>query len=115
MTSSSLIPANFPRALLGGAVSGAQPKLLVRLIDGEYVAGLTDDELLSRHNYCEDLVQQLVAYSLRKATANPEWTHEFNLARTTEALAEKGRTGEWDVTVDEQRWMMSRIVELLGW
>lgn len=115
MTSSSLLPANFPRALLLGAVSGAQPKLLVRVIDGKYVTGMTDDELLSRHDYCEDLVQQLVAYSRRKATANPEWTHEFNLARTTRGLAEKGRVGAWDVTVDEQAWMMSRIVEILGW
>lgn len=115
MTSSSLLPANFPRASLVGAVPGVQPKLLVRLIDGEYVSGLTDDELLRRHDYCEDLVQQLVAYCRRKETANPEWTHEFNLARTTKALAEKGRMGEWDVTVDEQRWMMARIVELLGW
>lgn len=115
MTSSSLLLANFPRALLLGAVSGAQPKLLVRGIDGEYVTGLTDDELLSRHDYYEDLVQQLVAYSLRKSKANPDWTHEFNLARTTKALAENGRTGKWDVTIDEQAWMMARIIKLLGW
>jgi hypothetical protein len=115
MTSSSLLPANFPRALLLGAVSGAQPKLLVRRIDGEYVTGLTDDELLSRHDYCENLVQQLVAYSRRKETENPDWTHEFNLERTTKALVQKGRTGEWDITVDEQAWMMGRIRGLLGW
>jgi hypothetical protein len=100
MTSSSLLPANFPRALLLGAVSGAQPKLLVRRIDGEY---------------CENLVQQLVAYSRRKETENPDWTHEFNLERTTKALVQKGRTGEWDITVDEQAWMMGRIRGLLGW
>jgi hypothetical protein len=113
MTSSSLLPANFPRALLLGAVSGAQPKLLVRRIDGEYVTGLTDDELLSRHDYCENLVQQLVAYSRRKETENPDWTHEFNLERTTKALVQKGRTGEWDITVDEQAWMMGRIRDYL--
>lgn len=61
---------------------------------------------MERHAYCEDLVQQFVGYCLRKERENPDWTHEFNLKRLAKALTQKSRTGEWDITVEEQGWML---------
>ena len=110
----SVVPADFPRGI-PAAVPGVQPKLCVRLVDDKYVAGWTADELRCRHANCDDLVQQLVTYSQRKSAENPDWTHEFNLSRTERAMASKGRSGEWDVTVDEQAWIMARLRALLGW
>jgi hypothetical protein len=112
-TPTDVVPADFPRGVLS-ALAGVQPKLSVRLIDGKYVAGWTADELRCRHANSEDIVQHLVIYSQRKDIENPDWTHQFNLGRTERALASKGRSGEWDVTVDEQAWIMVRLRALLG-
>ncbi len=114
MTTSTSIPADFPRGELA-AVAGVQPKLCVRLVAGKYVVGWTDEELRIRYANCEDLMQQLTAYVNRKATENPEWTKEFNLDRLKKALASKGRSGEWDVTTDEQAWIVARIRTNLNW
>jgi hypothetical protein len=111
----TVLPADFPRSFPMEAVPGVQAKLLARQIDGQYIVGWTEDELLERHAYCEDLVQQLVEYCLRKKRENPDWTHEFNLERVAKALTQKARTGEWDITVEEQGWMSARIKALLGW
>jgi len=108
MTTLPSIPEDFPRGILA-AVAGVQPKLCVRLVDGKYVAGWTNEELLVRYTNCEDLVQQLTTYVSRKALENPDWTIEFNLKRLEKALAGKGQSGEWDVTVVEQGWIMGRI------
>ena len=42
------IPDSFPLDPWPAALSGAQPKLAVRLIDGKYVTGLTDAERIER-------------------------------------------------------------------
>lgn len=109
------VPADFPRSELTGAVPGVQAKQLARLIDGQYIIGWTEEERAARHEYCEDLVQQLVSYCQRKSRENAHWTHEFNFERMSRGLAQKSRTGEWDVTVDEQAWMTARIRLQLGW
>lgn len=113
MKTTTAVPADFPRRVLA-AVPGIQPKLCVRLVGDKYVSGWTDEELQCRHDNCQDLVCQLVAYAIRKATENPDWTLEFNLDRIEKALANKGRSGEWDVTTDEQAWIMVQIRATLG-
>ena len=40
------IPDSFPLDPWPAALSGAQPKLAVRLIDGKYVTGLTDSSVV---------------------------------------------------------------------
>ncbi|UCV22315.1 hypothetical protein [Ferribacterium limneticum] len=110
-----LIPDDFPRETPLGSVPGIQPKIPVRLVEGRYIVGLTDEELLQRYEYCDDLVQQLVAYCRRKADEHPEWSHETTLGRMATGVARKGQSGEWDVTAEEQRWMVSQIKLLLGW
>lgn len=113
MTAEISVPADFPRGILA-AVPGVHPKLCVRLVEGKYVSGWTEEELRCRYDNCEDLARQLVAYLTRKAAENPAWTREFNLSRLEKALANKGRSGEWDVTADEQAWIMNRLKVILG-
>lgn len=59
-------PDDFPRSVTASTLPGTQPKFLARKIDGRYVVGLTKEELHERWAYCEDLVQQLLAWTLRK-------------------------------------------------
>lgn len=108
MNTVTKIPADFPRGILA-AVAGVQPKLCVRLIDGKYVSGWTEEELLCRYDNCEDLAHQLASYLTRKAAENPDWTREFNLNRVAKALAAKAQSGEWDITTEEQAWIVARI------
>jgi len=52
------------------------------------------------------LVLQFVGYCLRKGRENLDWTHEFKLERLAKALTQKSRTGELNITVEEQGWML---------
>jgi len=103
------VPADFPREGLPGAVTGAQPKLLGRMADGKFIIGLTDAELYERYGTCEDLVQQLYAYCVRKQRENPDWSQEFVLERTAKGVEQKCQTGEWDFSVAERGWMMTKV------
>ena len=115
MTIMKQVPDDFPRDTNLSSVSGVQPKLPVRLVEGRYIVGLTEGEFLLRYEYCDDLVQQLVAYCQRKADEHPEWSHEITLERMAKGVALKGESGEWDITENEQQWMVSQIKLLLGW
>lgn len=53
------VPDNFPREPDPGSVTGIQPKLLVREVDGRYQSGLSEKELWVRYDACEDLAAQL--------------------------------------------------------
>lgn len=106
------IPEDFPLEPELGAVSGVQPKLLVREIDGRYVAGRTVDEYRERYEACDDLSQQLLAYCLRKAIEHPEWAREYNLERTRKGLAQQVAAGVWEVSAAEQAWVMHRVALL---
>lgn len=41
------VPDDFPRDQDLGSVTGVQPRLLVREVDGRYQSGLTEDQLSS--------------------------------------------------------------------
>lgn len=109
------IPADFPRKLPNGSVTGVQPKLLVRQVGDRYLDGWTDEELKLRHENCEDLAQQFAGYCRRKAVENPEWSCEFNVNRAATGLAQKVRSGAWDITPDEEKWIISRFQIILDW
>lgn len=108
------IPDDFPRNDAISAVAGVQPKLAVRLVNGQYVAGLTDAELYERYSGCEDLAQQFADYCRRKAAEHPEWSRAFNLERATRGFASKVESGRWEFSCAEQEWVMRRCAELLG-
>lgn len=108
------IPEDFPRRTLNTALTGAAPKLAVRLMpDGTYSNMATDAEHLRAYENAEDLAQHLKIYVLRKEQQNLNWTREFNLDRTRRGVETKMRSGEWDLESEELNWVMKRVVELL--
>lgn len=99
------VPPDFPRGDACGAVAGAQPKVLVRKVGDEYVAGLTDEELQERYETCVDLVQQLVPYARRKQF------HDANAEKLKTGLQAKG----WGLSSQEIDWVMGKVAVALGW
>ena len=108
------VPEDFPRAFAQGAVSGCQPKLLLREIGGRYVAGQTDEERFTRYEACIDLVQQLVSYARRKQGANPAWSLDDAMSRVEAGVAIKVASGQWDLASGELAWILRRVRELLA-
>lgn len=106
------LPADFPRPVHLGAVSGAQPKLLMTQYQGRfYVPGCTPPELLERWNICEDLAQQLAAKSLEsKVGKRAHMTETEILAQYLPRLIATNWTSE-----AEARWVIRRTGELLKW
>ncbi len=80
---------SFPRDPWPAALSGAQPKLAVRLVAGQYVAGISAEERVARYAMCADLVEQLVAYCRRKLTECPEKPLETLLEQIDAAVRTK--------------------------
>lgn len=106
------VPEDFPLEPVLGAVSGVQPKLLAREVEGRYVVGRTAEEYRERYLACEDLANQLAAYCARKARENPEWSRAYNLERTGKGLRQKAEAGVWDVGPAERVWVMARVAVL---
>jgi len=99
------IPEDFPRQPDPEALSGAHPKIAVRLVDGKYVSGYTQAELETRYDVCADLVTQLIAYYHRKKSQTPARTHEELLIKMSDALGQKG----WGLTNGEIAWCMKHV------
>lgn len=102
------VPDDFPRDVTPGSLSGAQPKLAARLIDGEFIVGQTDDERYQRWEVCEDLAQQLVAKARKDAAQYPQHSFDVTLQRIRRAIEVKG----W-VSVVEADWLVERLRALL--
>jgi hypothetical protein len=102
------IPPDFPRTKTHGAIGGAMPKVLLKEHDGKYFVGQTDDEHYQRYDICADMVVQLLAYCQRKSLENPDWTIDFNLARTERGFRDKVSSGQWNFSEQEIRWIMDR-------
>lgn len=113
MTRRDVVPDDFPREPLPGIVPGAQPKLLVREKNGRYYAGLTDDELLTSYEVCEDLARQLSAYTSRKMRQFG-WSFADAFAKIERGVNGKVSAGEWNFSPAETAWVMKRTRELLS-
>jgi len=96
------IPEDFPRGPGPGAVAGAQPKMLLRRVDGQFVSGWTEEELATRYDVCADFVIQLTSYARRKLDAHPQWGRAGLEAR----LAAGIRAKPWGFTEAEISWMV---------
>lgn len=99
------VPADFPRRGEPASLSGFQPKLGVRLIDGKFVEGWTDDELRARFDACVDLVEQLTAYCHRKLAELPDASLSALLPRVRKGVEAK----DWGLSVEEVDWVMKGI------
>lgn len=110
------IPPDFPSTPHLASLAGAQPKLAVRLVNGQYVVGLTPEELQARFDLCEDLVGQLVAYCRRKQAEHPGWSQEELLSKVADALRAKAAAGEegWDLSEAERSWVLGKVRLRLG-
>lgn len=103
------IPSDFPRATEPGAVSGHQGKLAVRMVEGRFVEGLTDEEHMERFRACQDLVEQLESYCKRKLHENNALDIPSLLPRVRQGVIHK----DWDLSLQELDWIMRRVSDRL--
>ena len=104
------VPADFPWHPTPASLSGSQPKLAGRMIDGKFVVGLTAEERRVRWDMCEDLAQQLVPKALKDAAKYPQHSHDVTLGRMRRAIEGK----QW-TEGSETDWLMERLRVLLSW
>ncbi|WP_080291684.1 hypothetical protein [Burkholderia pseudomallei] len=111
---SPTIPEDFPREPAQGTVGGYQPKVLLRRTGDQLVSGLTDEELSSRYDACEDLARQLASYVRRKRAENPLQSLRDALSKVESDVTGKVSSGQWDVSSAEIIWIMKRVRALLA-
>lgn len=113
MTRRRDVPEDFPRQSTPGAVAGTQPKLLVRRVEGRYKTALTDEQLRTRYEACEDLARQLFEYASRKLGIFG-WSSDEALNKIEESVARRVSAGDWDLSPDEIGWVVKRTQQLLS-
>lgn len=102
------VPVDFPRIAIPAVVTGVQPKIGVREIDGRYVAGQTEEERYERWDVCEDLARQLLRVALKDEAEHPGQSRETTLKRVRISVLQKGWCSE-----DELDWLIGRLATLL--
>lgn len=106
------IPKDFPRPVPIGAVSGAQPKILLIEKNGKFFAPNTNQsELKVRFDICEDLVRQFASKSLEtKAGKRSHLSEkEILLQYRSRLIATK-----W-TSVEEANWIIESVATMIGW
>jgi len=108
----ALVPADFPRPLHMGSVSGFQPKLLGTMYNGKiYATGCTPPELYRRWDACEDLAKQFVEKCKQSKAGKRAHMSEIEiLDQYLPRLIETRWTSE-----AEAKWVIRRTAELLSW
>jgi hypothetical protein len=107
------IPADFPREQVVASLSGAQPKVAVRLDadSGKYVSGPNEEDVQERFDICEDLVNQLVA----KCSANRSTKYlHLSEAQILERLLAQLLGTSWGSPA-EMTWVIHATATQLGW
>ncbi|AQV96553.1 hypothetical protein BJN34_22055 [Cupriavidus necator] len=102
------VPEDFPRIKIPAVVTGAQPKICAREVDGRYVVGQTEEERFERWDFCEDLAQQLLPVARRDETEHPGQAREKTLRRVRISVSQKGWCSE-----EELDWLIRRLAALL--
>jgi hypothetical protein len=107
------IPADFPREPVIAGLSGAQPKLSVRVdvVSGKYVNCPIEQDVQERYEVCADLVTQLVAKC--HANRDSKYVH-LSEAQILERLLAQLLTTDWGKAA-EMRWVIRRAASDLGW
>lgn len=107
------IPADFPREPVIAGLSGAQPKLAVRvdIVSGKYVNGPIEQDVQERYEVCADLVTQLVAKC--HANRDSKYAH-LSEAQILERLLAQLLATDWG-TAAQMRWVIRRAASDLGW
>lgn len=107
------VPADFPRSQHTGALPGAAPKLLARLLGGKYIVGLTAEELAVRYVGCVDLVKQLQQVAGQFAERNPTWTALELYERLRRGIEHERH--RWKLSPAEAEWVLMELVRRQGW
>lgn len=107
------VPDNFPRASLQGAVSGAQPKLLLRKTGDVYRSAPTDTDVYERYIVCDDLAQQLASYASRKMAENG-WSLQTTMLKIEVGFLNKICSEIWEFSDAEIAWTIERTREILS-
>lgn len=103
------IPPDFPGPAPAGAVPGAQPKVLATLTGDSFTAP-TRQDVAARHEACEDLVRQLLAYAAKKRSERPEWTPEQ--VRDKVVASARQKAFGWGLSPAEAQWVLERFKSL---
>lgn len=107
------IPEDFPRERAVSALTGAQPKVAVRIDarTGAYFAGQRDEEIRERYDICVDLVDQLVAKCQKnRSTKYASLTEAKILAGLFDQLTKTN----WG-SREEMAWIIRHTAFELGW
>lgn len=99
-------PDDFPRDHGLGAVSGVQPKLIVRKTGDAYVQGLTTDDRNAGYDMCFDLVNQLTDYCTRKMKDRPDWSFSDLCVKVETTLRSRS---DWGLSEGEVRWGLDQL------
>ncbi|MCG2593028.1 hypothetical protein LZ009_09565 [Ramlibacter sp. XY19] len=100
------VPDDFPVPVPPGVVPGSQPKLGIREEKGRF----TSDGVVARaerHDICQDLVNQLVAYAENKRLEKPD-TEVSRLVSQVLAQVHKKQFG-WGLSPAESAWIAGRV------
>lgn len=99
------VPDDFPRSRHLASVGGGQAKASVRRVEGQFMEGWTDAELLERYDACQDLVEQLTPFCRKKMASHPDPDVENLLLRVRKGVLNKG----WDLTDAELEWIFTQV------
>lgn len=106
------VPEDFPNPDAFGAVSGAQPKLLLVQHNGRYYApGCSPTERYAAWKYCEDLANHLATRALESKTGKR--SHMLEVEILEQYLPRLVAT-RW-TSEPQARFIIRRVAQLLGW
>ena len=96
---------DFPRSRHLSSVGGAQPKLLLRRVQGRYREGWTESELIERFYVCHRFVEYLTPYCREKLTNLPGATVDNFLLTVRTRIINK----RWGYTEAELDWILDQV------
>ncbi|MCV2361709.1 hypothetical protein LNV08_22335 [Paucibacter sp. TC2R-5] len=106
---SRVVAADFPREQNLASISGVQPKLVGRMVDGAFITGLTDQEFYARYEVCVDLVNQLTVYCIRKLNES----RVMDVPTLLPLVQKSAESKDWDLSVLELAWVMKQLASRL--
>lgn len=104
------VPDDFPKSRHLYSVGGAQPKLLLRQIQGRYREGWSDSELIERFEVCRRFAKYLTPYCSEKLDELRGMTVE-NLLLTVRARIINKRWGYSEAELD---WILGQVKATLS-
>ena len=105
LSSRAVLPDDFPRHPFSTAFAGTETKLPARLIDGNYVVGLTPQEQFENHYVYLDFVNQIIAYAHGKRNQRPEVPFVEIVDEVVNQLSLQG----WNLSKLGQEWIAKQL------